>query len=439
MQKEKLGLWSLVFMGLGNVIGAGVVTYIGVAVGHTGRSAWLAYLVAILLGFLVNLPVIFMTCAVRIKGGNYTCVSATMGDVLAGFYGISNLLQVFLFANFALGMGSYLTIVFPAIPAKAWGVIGLTLFMVINLLGLKTLSRFQNIMSVVLVGNLLAIGVYGVAHGLPDSLDIMQAGYFSGGSGGFYQAVMVLFMSTQGYIMIAALSDNCKNPTRDLPLANCIIPLVLVVIYGTVGFAMSNVLPIEETANQTLVAVVGYFFNPVVTTIFIFVGPVMALSSTMNAFFSLTERPMIAVTKDGWLPAPVAALNKHGIAWKFILVEYLLGLIPILMDLSIGTIVSNTTFLSSVGNIIVIIGTMLFPKRLEGAWENRTWKFPMWLFMGSCVLALAIRVFMMYQSILTANSSMLIGSVIGLVVILGWCFLRKKQGLVNVEKSWELK
>ena len=63
----------------------------------------------------------------------------------------------------------------------------------------------------------------------------------------------------------------------------------------------------------------------------------------------------------------------------------------------------------------------------------------MWLFMGSCVLALAIRVFMMYQSVLTANSSMLIGSVIGLVVILGWCFLRKKQGLVNVEKSWELK
>lgn len=178
MQKEKLGLWSLVFMGLGNVIGAGVVTYIGVAVGHTGRSAWLAYLVAILLGFLVNLPVIFMTCAVRIKGGNYTCVSATMGDVLAGFYGISNLLQVFLFANFALGMGSYLTIVFLAIPAKAWGVIGLTLFMVVNLLGLKTLSRFQNIMSVVLVGSLLAIGVYGVAHGLPDSLDIMQAGLF---------------------------------------------------------------------------------------------------------------------------------------------------------------------------------------------------------------------------------------------------------------------
>lgn len=30
-------------------------------------------------------------------------------------------------------------------------------------------------------------------------------------------------------------------------------------------------------------------------------------------------------------------------------------------------------------------------------------------------------------------------SVIGLVVILGWCFLRKKQGLVNVGKSWEPK
>ena len=50
------------------------------------------------------------------------------------------------------------------------------------------------------------------------------------------------------------------------------------------------------------------------------------------------------------------------------------------------------------------------------------------IFMGSCVLTRAIRVFMMYQSVLTANSSMLIGSVIGLVVILGWYFLRRKQG-----------
>ena len=66
------GAVLIVLMGLGAVIGAGVVTYSGIAVGLTGRSAWIAYAVAILLGFLCNLPLILMTTAARIKGGNYS-------------------------------------------------------------------------------------------------------------------------------------------------------------------------------------------------------------------------------------------------------------------------------------------------------------------------------------------------------------------------------
>ena len=71
-KSEGFGMWTLVFMGVGSVIGAGIVSYVGIAVGYTGRATWIAYAAAILLGFLANLPLILMSSAARIKGGNYS-------------------------------------------------------------------------------------------------------------------------------------------------------------------------------------------------------------------------------------------------------------------------------------------------------------------------------------------------------------------------------
>ena len=80
-----LGFWDLAFMGLGSVVGAGIVTYVGIAISWTGRSAWIAYAVAIVLGFLANLPLILMSSAARIKGGNYSFLATTLGEVGGGW------------------------------------------------------------------------------------------------------------------------------------------------------------------------------------------------------------------------------------------------------------------------------------------------------------------------------------------------------------------
>lgn len=45
-KSTKLSLFSLAGIGIGTTIGAGVVTVTGQAVGVTGRSAWVAYLIA---------------------------------------------------------------------------------------------------------------------------------------------------------------------------------------------------------------------------------------------------------------------------------------------------------------------------------------------------------------------------------------------------------
>ena len=66
-----LGKSELLALGIGQVIGAGVITLVGQAVGLTGRSAWLAYAIAVIIGFIMVIPYVFLSSAFIVKGGAY--------------------------------------------------------------------------------------------------------------------------------------------------------------------------------------------------------------------------------------------------------------------------------------------------------------------------------------------------------------------------------
>lgn len=435
---EGLGFWTLVFMGLGNVIGAGVVTYIGIAVSFTGRAAWLAYGVAVILGLLANLPLILLTTAARVKGGNYSFMATTLGDTLGGYYGISQVLMPLTFSNFAISLGTYLNVMFPSVPVPVFGYIGLIVFAVTNLLGTNFIAKIQNVMSVLLIFGLVIFGAYGWMHPAEGAFDITAPGYFLDGLDGFWQAVMVLMSSTTGYTFITAFSGACRKPKTELPLAMTVIPAFLLVLYCSVGFTMSNVIPVEQTAGQPLTVIARMIFNPFLYAVFVFTGPVMALCTTMNSSYGVFEKPLLQATRDGWLPEWFGSVNKQGIAWKFIIIFLFVGMIPMASGLPIKTIVSNTTFVNTLSYTLIIIGVMRYPKTMEGAWENRSFKLPLGAFYAVCWLAFAIRIYMLWRSLKTANLVMVIGSVTAMVIFLAWCHYRKKSGKVHVTKSWEL-
>lgn len=437
-KQEGLGFASIVLMGLGAVVGAGVVTYVGIAVDLTGRSTWIAYAVAIAFGFLCNLPLILMTNAARIKGGNYSFMATTLGDLGGGYYGISRVLMVLSFSTFSLSLGNYLHVIVPGIPALAFAYFGLVFFAVINLFGINFMAKVQNILGICLIIGLLIFGVFGITHGRADSLQILQPGYFSGGADGFWQAVMILMASTTGYTLITSFSGSCRKPKTELPLAMCVVPIMLLILYCSVAFTMSNVLDVSETANQPLTVVAKVLFHPVVYYLFIFGGPVMALATTLNSSYGIFERPLVQVTNDGWLPRSWAAKNKYGIAWKYIVAFLVIGAIPMTFGLQIKTIVSNTTFVNSIGYILEVIGIMRYPKTMEGAWDNRAWKIPRWAFLAACWGAIAVRAYMMLRALRTANVTMVIGSLAAIAAALLWCIFRLKSGKVHVTKSWEL-
>lgn len=69
MDSKKLTLGDLYSMAVGTTIGAGIVVLIGYAALFTGRSAWLAYIVAVVFGFINILPHLLASGIIRSKGG----------------------------------------------------------------------------------------------------------------------------------------------------------------------------------------------------------------------------------------------------------------------------------------------------------------------------------------------------------------------------------
>jgi len=441
-----LGLGDLFFMGLGTVIGAGIVAYVGIAVGFTGRATWIAYLIAIIGGFLANLPLILMASAARIHGGNYSFMATTLGDVWGGFWALTNTLNVLAFSNFGLALGLYMNVIFPSVPIKVFAIASILIFFVINLFGTAKMAKVQNVLSILLIFGLLLFGFLGMARLRPDTFTAMFTNeYFlpgktsgRGGSWGFFQAIMILMGSTQGYTLITSFSGQSRNAKRTMPLALSLVPLALIIIYCSVGLTMSNVLPIAETSDQPLTVVAKLLFHPVVFVLFVFTGPVMALATSLNSSFGIFEKPLVIATRDGWLPEGAAKKNKNGIAWKFMVLFVIIAVVPVLLNLSIGTILSNLTFASSFSYILLVIGIFRYPKTMEGAWDNRAWRVPMWFFYAACVVCFGIRLFLLWRSILTSNLMMAIVSLVVIAVVLVYCIWRKKAGKVNVVKSWEL-
>ena len=84
--KGKMGRADLLSLSIGYVVGAGIITLVGQAIGVTGRSAWLAYLIAICLGFFINIPYLFLSKTARFSGGPYNLISSLSNEKLGGVY-----------------------------------------------------------------------------------------------------------------------------------------------------------------------------------------------------------------------------------------------------------------------------------------------------------------------------------------------------------------
>ncbi len=437
-KQNGLNLRSLVSIAAGTVIGAGVVSLVGIGIGETGISAWLAYAAAVVLGFVLILPYIFLSSAIRVKGGNYTFIAHNLGRVMGGVYAMGFTLNVLAFSLFGASLGTYIKAIMPNANGNLFGVAVITLFLITNMLGVNIMSKSQNIMLPLLLTGLATYIVLGIFHINQPVFDFTAPQFFSNGANGFIAAVLILVFSTTGHCFTVAFSKEAANPKRDIPLAMIITTGIILVLYTMVALVTSGVLPVSEVANKPLTVTARQFMPPVLFYLFVIGGPIMALSTTLNTTFTIFSRPFHQATKDGWFPKILGTTNRAGAPYYLLILIYLIGVTPLLLNFSIAEIVNSCVLVDCVNEVLALAAILIYPQKIEGAWENRYFKVSKSFFRVGMALSLLARIFLIITTLYALTPGIGIGTLVLYVIFFLYALLRERTGKVKMEKSFEL-
>ena len=437
-KKNGLGLGSLVSISTGTVVGAGVVSLLGVAMLMTGASSWLAYAAAVVAGLIVISPYILLCTTMRIKGGNYSYVSAVLGDFWGGMYGLCFTMVGLAMGLFGMSLGTYVKLLIPGINVRIFAMCAVTAFYILNLFGVNIVAKVEKAMFWFLMGGLLLYIIMGFTKMTPATMTLNDPEFFSAGVGGFISAIVLLMFSTTGQSYVVAFSREARNPKRDIPLAILITTGIIFLLYTGVGFVTCNILPVSEVAGQNLAVVAREIMPSWLYYVFIICAPIFAIFTTMNSSFVTFSRPLETMVKDGFFPASWAKNNKHGVPYILITFIYIIGMLPLVLNFSMGAIVDDSILIESIAEILAIVAVMRFPKKIEGAWENRYWKFSKGFFYTVLVLALAVRIALVVNTCITLTPAIAIVTVVAAAVFAIYSYLRCKAGKVKIIKSYEL-
>lgn len=92
-ETKQLSRTDLFSMAIGQIIGVGIMTMTGIAIGFTGRSVNLAYLVAGLITIFAAIPQIYIGGTANFYGGQYSQIGVLCGQKAAGIFCIFNCLH----------------------------------------------------------------------------------------------------------------------------------------------------------------------------------------------------------------------------------------------------------------------------------------------------------------------------------------------------------
>ncbi len=429
---RKLGLTDLVAISSGQVIGAGVITLIGTAIGITGVSAWLAYGAAIIVGFFSILPFIFISSATMLQGGEYSIVANMLDKRVAGFYATAFITQCLNLSLLGKSLGMYVTSVFPSLNGTIVGLVAVTIFFVLNLGGVNIMADVQKLFTAILVLALLIFGFYGMTQVNPQVYDITQPGFFKTGYGGFVGAIAIYAYSTYGQYMVMNFSKDAARPTRDIPLAIIISTLVIMLVYVSVAIVDCGLLPIEQVANKPLTLAAKKLFGTFYP-IFIIGGPVMALMTTMNSTYGSRANPILRAARDGWFPEIVSRVNSKNVPYVIMFAVYLVGILPLVSGLSIKEITSNLVLVGYLLRMLTALSIFYMPTLLSEQWKQSFLHIPDHVFYGIMVLTVLANVYMVYLSLKGLSSTVLIINIVFLLFCAFYAVARYKSGKVNME------
>ncbi len=314
--KKELGLLSVFSIAAGAMISSGLFILPGLAYFKSGPAVILAYLLA---GILV-LPSMFskaeLATAMPKSGGTYFFINRSMGGGFGTIAGISAWFSIAFKSAFALvGIGAFASIIYPAISIfqiKLIAVVFCVFFTIINLRSTKHAGHLQ----VYMVLSLLAFLTYYVIKGIPHIDNRHFDVFMKSDLKTLFMTSGLIFVSYGGLTKIASVSEEVKNPSKNIPLGMILAFIVVTIAYVVVVFVTVGtlgdklLLPAPRFYSLTPISDGAAIFAGKPGVYLLSLAALLAFFSTANAGIMAASRNPMAMSQDNLLPSFFGKVNK---------------------------------------------------------------------------------------------------------------------------------
>lgn len=306
--KRVLGLWDLVLMIIGTVIGSGIFLVPGAVLGSVGNSVPLAAIVWLAGGVLSLLGALTYgeLSATRPRaGGLYVYIRDCFGALPAFLFGWTFLLVISAgtVATLAVAFANYVGELIPLSPWIAKGISVLLILSVtlVNIRGTRQSANLTNITTGVKVIVIVALGIILWTCGTHPLLEAeTSTAQTISGLSGVGTAMISVLWAYEGWQYVTFSAGETINPQRNFPLAFLVGMITLIVIYLLANAGYVSALGAAGVAGSTRVAasaltvVVGGGASKIVA-----IAILTSMFSAANAIMLAAPRVYYAMAGDG--------------------------------------------------------------------------------------------------------------------------------------------
>lgn len=462
--KRTLSATSLVALGIGAIIGAGLFSLTGIAAAeHAGPAVTISFVLAAFGCAFAGLCYAEFASMIPIAGSAYTYSYATMGEFAAWIIGWDLVLEYALGAatvavswsryllEFLGGFGIHLPVEFVCSPFEVvklsdgtivdGGLINLPAILVVCLLSLLLIRGTEGsaLLNNILVTLKLLVVVMFITLGWSHIDPANYTPYIPANTGeydhfgwtGIATGAAVVFFAFIGFDAVSTAAQEAKNPQRDMPIGILGSLVVCTILYVLFAHVMTGLVNYKEFANDakpaaTAFAVTGYDFLQNGLILAILAG----YTSVMLVMLLGQSRVFYTMSKDGLLPPFFSSIHKKfQTPWKtnlffMVFVSLFAGFVP----------VSDLGHMVSIGTLfafcLVCAGVWLMRVRMPNV--PRSFKTPLVPLVP--IMGIVVCLYLMYSLPVESWYRLAIWLAIGLGI---YFFYGKKHSGMNPEKSEE--
>lgn len=303
-----LGRLRLAAVGINSVVGGGIFILPALVTARIGTAGLFAYAAAGLLVLGVGLSLGRLASGFERSGGPYAYVHGAFGD-FAGFQAgwLFILARLSAMASLLNAFALYVGQIVPGgsgLPARALSVGAAALFVVAtNIIGIRQTSRATNVLALVKIAPLVALGLAGLFVVDPERFALQAPGAMP-----FLRSVLLLVFAFSGFEILTVPAEESLRPRRDMPAALLMTILSVGALYLLVHSVALGMLP--GLAQEKV---------PLATAAAILAGPAGLYGMTVAAAVSTAgcslasllggSRMLYAMSSTRQIPAFLGALD----------------------------------------------------------------------------------------------------------------------------------